>query len=114
MLPWNGKKSKRFGPIIIVAEPGSVFQDIRNIRRLDQNQEIGLGGYDTSESMYGTFLAFGPSINPGVAISPLHSVDLLDLFCVMLDIPCPSNSGTDKRHIWKLFLKETLSHSLSV
>lgn len=102
---WKIEKLTRIGPIIIIAEPGFAFQDIRRMRRFYNQEEIGLSGYDKSDAMRGTFFAYGPLIRRGVAVSAFHSVDLFDLYCVILKIPCSSRSGRDRTDLWSLFLK---------
>ncbi|KAF4531558.1 hypothetical protein B566_EDAN013561 [Ephemera danica] len=103
---WHIANSRRSPPIIVVANEGYAFQDLKS--SIDyyakefnftptSDHKYGMHGYDNNlRSMHPFFLAFGPSIRQGVEIPPFNNVDLYSLWAHMLNIPqsdAPSNGS---------------------
>lgn len=57
--------------------------------------EFGAHGYDNRNSnMKPFFLARGPKIRRNHKVDPFNTVDLLSLFCTILEISIPANNGS--------------------
>lgn len=104
---WKTTMCSRFSPIVLVADAGYVFQDFEEeiLSRRDYVESVGVSGYEDAKAMQGTFLAFGPLVNQGVALPAFNGVDLYNFFCIVLRISCSSNSGKERRNYWDKLLK---------
>lgn len=57
--------------------------------------EFGTHGYDNAnQNMKPYFLAYGPKIKKNYVVAPFNTVDLLSLFCAILEISIPANNGS--------------------
>lgn len=59
------------------------------------SQKYGIHGYDNADpSMHAIFFANGPQFKKNNKVAPFSSVDLFNLFCLILDINTIPNNGT--------------------
>ncbi|XP_012271475.1 ectonucleotide pyrophosphatase/phosphodiesterase family member 5 [Orussus abietinus] len=94
----------RVGPIFVVANLGYAFSSLYNFIpdyekaynfTVNNKSEFGLHGYDNKiKEMHPIFFASGPAFQSKCKLEPFDSVDLLPLFCEVLNLSCPSVNGT--------------------
>lgn len=72
--------------------------------------KYGIHGYDNNESsMHAIFMAKGPLFAKGKQIKSVKTVDLYNLFCVILNINCNHNDGTNRLSVWNdLFVNKSI------
>lgn len=76
--------------------------------------KYGIHGYDNAEpSMHATFMAKGPLFAKGKQLKPVNTVDLYNLFCLILDIKGSKNDGSTKNDTWNDLIVKT-SHRNNV
>lgn len=101
----NYGKNRRVGDIVLLAQPGYGFEDIR------QNSAgvYGVHGYDNrSPNMTTIFFARGPVFKKGFkSSSPIQNVDLFPMFSKIMGVPSAPNNGSMK--IVSEFLTATAS-----
>jgi len=91
----NYTTNRRVAPIILLANPGYVFEDLTgcyfNYRRV-----CGMHGYDPrSPEMHAFFAARGPNFKKGfVSTSPIQNVDLFPMISSIIGIPLAPNNGS--------------------
>lgn len=62
---------------------------------MNEKSEFGSHGYNNSaEEMHPFFFGLGPAFLPECEVPPFDTVDLLPLFCEILEIQCPEVNGT--------------------
>lgn len=67
--------------------------------------KYGVHGYDNEEqSMHAIFMAIGPLFATHQKIPSFNTVDLYNLFCIILQIDCIENQGADRTDVWKLLI----------
>ncbi|XP_055315155.1 bis(5'-adenosyl)-triphosphatase enpp4-like [Sitodiplosis mosellana] len=112
---WFVRNQQRFGPCVVVAEPGYAFQDMFDLAewffnesgiKISMNSPYGVHGYDNWEpSMKPFFIAKGPSFKSGVTIDDEFSnIDLYYLFCKLLGIKSIQVDGVNRHDIWQKML----------
>lgn len=70
--------------------------------------KYGVHGYDNAEElMHAIFMAKGPLFANGQHLEPFDTVDLCNLFCIILKIDCKRNEGVDRTSTWDLLLRNT-------
>ncbi|GLG94911.1 Ectonucleotide pyrophosphatase/phosphodiesterase family member 4 [Gryllus bimaculatus] len=88
---WLYAHNRRIPPIMIVANNGYAFDDIR----VNGTKMYGVHGYDNRlTDMHPFFMAYGPNIKKNYTIEPFNSVDLFSLFCAVLNLQMVSTNGT--------------------
>lgn len=88
---WLYKYSRRIPPMMIVANEGYAFDDIRH----NGTKLYGVHGYDNKlKDMHPFFLAYGPMIKKNFTIEPFNSVDLFSLFCNVLNLQMTKTNGS--------------------
>lgn len=72
--------------------------------------KYGVHGYDNADpSMNAFFMAKGPSISSDKKLKAINSIDLHNLFCLILNITCAPNDGSMNPDIWtELFATKQL------
>ncbi|KAJ8676692.1 hypothetical protein QAD02_012479 [Eretmocerus hayati] len=96
--------NSRIGPILVVAKVGYAFESFYasvawykkefNIT-VDDKSEFGIHGYDNDVSdMHPFFFGVGPAFSSKCKVPPFDNVDLLPLFCEILEIECLQVNGT--------------------
>ncbi|XP_011502713.1 PREDICTED: bis(5'-adenosyl)-triphosphatase enpp4-like [Ceratosolen solmsi marchali] len=94
----------RVGPILVVAKPGYAFETFYdnfpwyekefNIT-VNEKSEFGVHGYDNNASeMYPFFFGVGPAFKAECKMQPFNNIDLLPLFCEILNVQCDHINGT--------------------
>lgn len=64
--------------------------------------KYGNHGYDNEEkSMHAIFIAIGPLFAQSKTLKPFNTVDLYNLFCVILKLKCAENKGSDGKDSWQ-------------
>ncbi|XP_025083655.1 LOW QUALITY PROTEIN: ectonucleotide pyrophosphatase/phosphodiesterase family member 6-like [Pomacea canaliculata] len=96
---WHYKRGKYVSAITLVADPGWVILHPESrtfpTRQSDGMPKEGWHGYDNNnKDMMGLFFAMGPSFRQNVRVPPLHSVDLYQLMCYILNIQPSPNNGS--------------------
>lgn len=67
--------------------------------------KYGVHGYDNEEkSMHAIFMAIGPLFATYQKLPSFNTVDLYNLFCIILQINCDLNQGANRTDVWKLLL----------
>lgn len=67
--------------------------------------KYGVHGYDNEEqSMHAIFMAIGPLFATHQKLPPFNTVDLYDLFCIILQINCTQSQGANRMDVWKMLL----------
>lgn len=67
--------------------------------------KYGAHGYDNmEETMHAIFMAKGPLFASGKILKPFNTVDLYNLFCLILKIRCNRNEGADRSDAWNVLL----------
>ncbi|KAL1517368.1 hypothetical protein ABEB36_001138 [Hypothenemus hampei] len=101
---WHYGNNRRAPPILVMANVGYALDDLiisapkyalKYNFTLTNQSEFGVHGYDyTDPEMHPYFMAVGPKIKQKVKVNPFHTIDLFNLFCVILDLPPTKNNGT--------------------
>lgn len=80
---------------------------LQNIIPVTNDTKYGIHGYDNADpSMHALFMAKGPLFAKGKRLKPVNTVDLYNLFCLVLDIKCKKNDGSIRSNTWdELFVK---------
>ncbi|KAL7298220.1 hypothetical protein TKK_0009211 [Trichogramma kaykai] len=97
------KNNTRIGPILAVARVGNSFETLYdsfswyekefNIT-INEKSEFGVHGYDnTQKEMWPFFFGVGPAFLPQCEVPAFDNVDLLPLFCEILEIECLEVNG---------------------
>ncbi|XP_024938415.1 bis(5'-adenosyl)-triphosphatase enpp4 isoform X2 [Cephus cinctus] len=94
----------RIGPLFVIADVGYAFEKLYNAIPFYEDKfnfiatnasEFGMHGYDNEdEEMHPMFFAMGPAFVPRCKLEPFDNVDLVPLFCEILELNCPRNNGT--------------------
>ncbi|XP_001602371.1 bis(5'-adenosyl)-triphosphatase enpp4 isoform X1 [Nasonia vitripennis] len=101
---YHFSKNPRIGPMVVIAKVGYSFEGLYysfpwyekefNIT-INEKSEFGFHGYDNNATeMHPFFFGVGPAFLPECKVPPFDNVDLLPLFCEILDIQCPQVNGT--------------------
>ena len=62
---------------------------------VNEKSEFGLHGYDNNATeMHPFFFGVGPAFLSECKVPPFNNVDLLPLFCEILDVNCHQVNGT--------------------
>jgi ectonucleotide pyrophosphatase/phosphodiesterase family member 5 len=106
---WHFNNKIRTGPITAVADLGYGFQDMfqaadyyeRAYKIPKTNTtRYGVHGYDNVyDSMHPFFFAYGHSIRTKNVVQPFDTVDLMHLFCELLDIEVPDYVKGNRENI---------------
>ncbi|RYY32924.1 MAG: alkaline phosphatase family protein, partial [Sphingobacteriaceae bacterium] len=89
----NDDRFNRIGDILLVAEPGRVFQYGK------YKIKPGQHGYDLAATpeMRATFYAWGPAFKKGIIVKPFNNVDVYNVICAILELKIPDGiDGSDK------------------
>jgi len=89
----NFSTNRRIAPLLLLANPNYVFEDIT---RFSDKGNAGVHGYDPrSPNMYAFFTARGPKFQINYThLTPINNVDLVPLISEILGIPPPPNNGS--------------------
>ena len=95
---------RRIMPLVCIAEDGWSITTRDFFNNNPNSFKGGAHGYDPKhESMWGIFLAKGPSFKVNVQIAPFENIDLYELMCKILEVtPAPNDGGRDR---WGEILK---------
>lgn len=108
-------------PLFLLADEGYAFQDLKQAAEKYSKQnnyqgnnfsvhllfvtihfllvtntsKFGVHGYDNQNvNMHPFFMARGPKVRKDNAVKPFDTVDLMSLFCEILEIRMPPNNGS--------------------
>ncbi|XP_044011173.1 bis(5'-adenosyl)-triphosphatase ENPP4-like isoform X2 [Aphidius gifuensis] len=101
---WHYRNNNRISKIFLIAKIGYAFDELFKSMKyyekafnitINNQSQFGVHGYDNGDHrMYPIFFARGPAFVSHCKLEPFNSVDLLSLFCHILNINCQQTNGT--------------------